>query len=306
VNVNSDTVNKLDTITKWLMAVLIAIPFAISFGSLWGLADEQGVGWSVLYPLMVDGGLLIFKLLVLSASLRGETDRYSWAMAGLLTAISIGLNVAHVPADTANWPLAAFMFGLPPALILAAFVAVTRRLEGQAKRETAVLTLADLTRQQRAVQAQLAQLAKQNSEAQQATAVLTEEVQAETARLQEERERVQGAARQLLSEFDQWQASQAAKRAALEAEIATLEAQRARVGERAVTERKPAPPPPTAVGNEAQPEDIMALMAQEPDVSQAEIARRLKMSAGWVSKQVGLLREQALIHKNGHGWEVRT
>ena len=123
VNINSDTVQRLDTITKWLMAVLIAIPFAISFGSLWGLAAEQGVGWAMLYPLMVDGGLLIFKLLVLSASLRGETDRYSWAMAGLLTVISIALNVAHVPADTENWVLAAFMFGLPPALIFAELVA---------------------------------------------------------------------------------------------------------------------------------------------------------------------------------------
>jgi len=30
------------------------------------------------------------------------------------------------------------------------------------------------------------------------------------------------------------------------------------------------------------------------------------MSNGWVSKQVTLLREQELVHKNGHGWEVKA
>jgi biotin operon repressor len=311
VNSNSDTVRRLDNITKVMMTVLILIPFLISFGSLWGLAEEYGVGWAMLYPLMIDGGLLIFKLLVLSASLRGETDHYSWGMAALLTVISIALNVAHVPADTANWLLAAFMFGLPPALILAAFVAVTRRVEGQARRETAVLTLADLERKQRGLQAQLGQLTKQRNEAEQATAVLAEDVKAETARLEAERERVQTEARQLLNEFNQWQANQAAKRAALEGEIATLEAQRARVGERSQAERKTQPKPTTAVStpapaNQAQPEDIFPLVAENAYISQAAIARKLQMSEGWVSKQVRDLTGKGMLSRNGHGWEVKA
>lgn len=296
VNINSDTVKNLDTITKVMMAVLIIIPFLISFGSLWGLADEQGVAWAWLYPLMVDGGLLIFKLLVLSASLRGETDRYSWFMAGLLTVISVALNVAHVPADSANWFLAAFMFGLPPALILAAFVAVTRRVESQAKRESAVMTLNDLKRQRNTAVAELRTITTEMTQAQ---------AEAETTKA--DMEALKASGRELHAAFQAWQAETEAKREALAREVAALEEKR-----EALRTAAPKPAPvarvkvetTTAVSNQAEPEDILAIVADAPDVSQAEIARQLDMSAGWVSKQVRQLKKAGMLSKNGHGWEV--
>lgn len=300
VNVNSDPVKNLDTITKWMMAVLILIPFLISFGSLWGLADEQGVGWSWLYPLMVDGGLLIFKLLVLSASLRGETDRYSWAMAGLLTFISVALNVAHVPVDAGNWALAAFMFGLPPALILAAFVAVTRRVESQAKRETAVMTLADLKRKANTAVSELQLIQAQTAEAR---------TQAEATKADMEALKANG--RDLHAAFQAWQAETEAKRQALVDELAQLEVQRETLRtavSQPATRPKPKATQDTAVAtsssNQAEPEDILAIVADDPNVSQAEIARQLDMSAGWVSKQVRELKKAQVLSKNGHGWEV--
>lgn len=300
VNVNGNTVKNLDTITKVMMGVLIIIPFLISFGSLWGLADEQGVAWAWLYPLMVDGGLLIFKLLVLSASLRGETDRYSWAMAGLLTFISVALNVAHVPTDAGNWALAAFMFGLPPALILAAFVAVTRRVESQAKRETAVMTLADLKRKVNTAVSELQVIQAQTAEAQ---------AQAEATKADMEALKANG--RDLHAAFQAWQAETEAKRQALVDEVAQLEAQRETLRtavSQPATRPKPKATQDTAVAtsssNQAEPEDILAIVADDPNVSQAEIARQLDMSAGWVSKQVRELKKAQVLSKNGHGWEV--
>jgi biotin operon repressor len=97
----------------------------------------------------------------------------------------------------------------------------------------------------------------------------------------------------------------------LEGEIAQLEAQRAKAGERALVERKTAPKATTAVpdpspANQAQPEDILALVASDADVSQAEIARKLEMSTGWVSKQVRDLTGKGMLSRNGHGWEVKA
>jgi DNA-binding NarL/FixJ family response regulator len=123
------------------MAIVIAVPFLISFGSLRDLAYDNGVAYPLLYPIMVDGGLLIFKALALRESLRGRRDWYTWTMAAALTAVSVALNVVHAPAGDV---LAQMMAALPPALILLAFIAVSRRIEQAAKHEAAVMTLVDL------------------------------------------------------------------------------------------------------------------------------------------------------------------
>jgi len=102
---------------------------------------------------MVDGGLIIFKLLVLRSALRGHRDLYAWGMAVTATAISVGLNVHHAEATVT----ARFMSALPPLSILAAFIAVTRRIE-----ETAVEE--GLVAEQASVQANLDKLAAELTE----------------------------------------------------------------------------------------------------------------------------------------------
>ncbi|RMG77596.1 MAG: DUF2637 domain-containing protein [Chloroflexi bacterium] len=124
----NSTVAKLDVITNWLMALIVAIPFIISFGALRDLASQKAVAYPWLFPIMVDGGLIIFKAIVLRGSLHGRTDYYAWTMAAAATAVSVTLNVLHAPADN----LARLMAALPPLMILAAFVAVTRRVQESA------------------------------------------------------------------------------------------------------------------------------------------------------------------------------
>lgn len=137
------TITRIDTWTNWLLAVIVLIPFIISANALADLADKHGVQPSWLYPVMVDGGLIIFKLLVLRSALRGRTDRYAWSMAVSATVVSVVLNVVHAQADL----LSQAMSALPPLVILAAFIAVSRRLEETAVEEGHVANLADLSRQ---------------------------------------------------------------------------------------------------------------------------------------------------------------
>jgi len=124
-------IRRIDSITNWLLAAIVVIPFVLSATALNDLAAQNGQRPSWLYPIMVDGGLIIFKLLVLRAALRGHRDRYAWTMAITATVISIVLNVHHAEATVT----ARFMSALPPLSILAAFIAVTRRVEDTAVEE---------------------------------------------------------------------------------------------------------------------------------------------------------------------------
>lgn len=125
------TTERIDRLTNWLLAAIVAIPFILSASALNDLAAQHGQRPSWLYPVMVDGGLIIFKLLVLRAALRGQRDGYAWTMAVTATVISVGLNVHHADANLT----ARLMAALPPLAILAAFVAVTRRIEETAVQE---------------------------------------------------------------------------------------------------------------------------------------------------------------------------
>ena len=136
--VNSPLIRRIDKVSNWLLALIVGIPFLISAGALKALAEQQGMAWPILYPFMIDGGLIIFKALALRASLYGQRDGYAWGMAGVLTILSVVLNVLHVTVESETAEpaaLAGFMAGLPPLVIFAAFVAVGRRIEGDMQRE---------------------------------------------------------------------------------------------------------------------------------------------------------------------------
>lgn len=148
-------VQRLDRLTNLLLGVILFIPFVISAGALTDMARRHGVSLPWLYPFLVDGGLIIFKALALRASLRGKRDWYAWTLAAALTAVSVLLNVRHVPAGVPDRTLASLMAALPPAVILASFIAVSRRVEETARWQTAVHTYQQLVRETESQQAEL-------------------------------------------------------------------------------------------------------------------------------------------------------
>lgn len=149
---------KIDRVTNWLMAIIVIVPLFISFGALKALASVNAVSYPFLYPVMVDGGLLIFKALALRESLRGRRDWFTWSMAIALTAVSVALNVVHVPDTIASLDLARLMAALPPIVIIMAFVAVSRRIEQTAQRDKAVISLADIMARMAEKRAEFAKL----------------------------------------------------------------------------------------------------------------------------------------------------
>jgi hypothetical protein len=139
---NDPLIDRVDNWSNRLLAVVVLIPFIVSFGALQDLAAENGVNYPFMFPLMIDLSLIIFNLIALRSSLYGERNRYAWALVVVATTISVLLNVVHA----SRTPLAMFMASLPPLFILAAFHLVVMRVEQSARRNGVVMTLAKLDR----------------------------------------------------------------------------------------------------------------------------------------------------------------
>jgi hypothetical protein len=97
--------------------VLAAAAFTLSYDALHQLAlDSQvrpGLAW--LWPVVIDGTIVVALLTVLAAKRAATRAGYPWALAGLFSAASVAFNVAHAP----DRPVARLVFAMAPiALVL--------------------------------------------------------------------------------------------------------------------------------------------------------------------------------------------
>lgn len=81
--------------TTTLFVLLAVLAFALSYTTLQVTAANNGKpGWaSYGWPLLIDGGLVIFSLAVVYKSLRGESARVQWASVGVFTVATVLFNV---------------------------------------------------------------------------------------------------------------------------------------------------------------------------------------------------------------------
>jgi hypothetical protein len=74
---------------------------------------RPGLAW--LWPVVIDGTIVVALLTVLAAKRAGRGAGYPWALAGLFSAASVAFNVAHAP----DRPIARLVFAMAPvALVL--------------------------------------------------------------------------------------------------------------------------------------------------------------------------------------------
>jgi Protein of unknown function (DUF2637) len=97
--------------------VLAAAAFTLSYDALHQLALDSRVrpalAW--LWPVMIDGTIVVALLTVLAAKRASAQAGYPWALAGLFSAASVAFNIAHAP----DRPVAQLVFAMAPvALVL--------------------------------------------------------------------------------------------------------------------------------------------------------------------------------------------
>jgi hypothetical protein len=285
----NQNIQRLDRLTNWLLGLILVIPFLISFGALRDLAAHNAISYPWLYPIMIDGGLIIFKAIALRASLRGKRDNYAWAMAVLATVISVYLNIVHVPLDLPTLGLARFMAALPPLVILVSFIAVSRRIEESARNDKAIFSYQQI---QEAIVDKKRQLDKTVAEK---TAELDAAVQKRTAEIE-----------QLNNQIEQMMST----KAELNVQLNDLrDEQRTQL----LAKNRPVEPFNTRIEqiNEAKRlakseamELLLAYVASNPDATLNDIADMIGRSKSTVSNYVSELSDAGQLHKNGQGWEV--
>jgi hypothetical protein len=97
--------------------VLAAAAFTLSYDALHQLALDSRVrpGLAWMWPVVIDGTIVVALLTVLAAKRAGANTGYPWALAGLFSAASVAFNIAHAP----DRPVARLVFAMAPvALVL--------------------------------------------------------------------------------------------------------------------------------------------------------------------------------------------
>jgi hypothetical protein len=97
--------------------VLAVAAFTLSYDALHQLALDSRVrprlAW--LWPVVIDGTIVVALLTVLAAKRAAAPAGYPWALAGLFSAASVAFNIAHAP----DRPVAQLVFAMAPvALVL--------------------------------------------------------------------------------------------------------------------------------------------------------------------------------------------
>jgi Protein of unknown function (DUF2637) len=97
--------------------MLAAAAFTLSYDALHRLALDSRVrpGLAWLWPVVIDGTIVVALLTVLAAKRAGREAGYPWTLAGLFSAASVAFNIAHAPDRL----VARLVFAMAPiALVL--------------------------------------------------------------------------------------------------------------------------------------------------------------------------------------------
>ena len=139
----STAVRTLSVSTGLLVALLAAGAFALSFDALNHLAEENGVtsGLTWVWPLVLDGAIVVFSLSALRASLHRETIGYPMSLVVIATAASVLFNVAHAPGGL----LAHTMAAVPPVFLFLSFELLMRQLRAEVERSAKLASLEQMS-----------------------------------------------------------------------------------------------------------------------------------------------------------------
>ena len=120
------TARALNGGTSWGVIGLAVAGFAMSYDALHALAVEQGVfaplAW--LWPLVVDGFIVVASLSVVRAVADGRRATYPWLLVLAFSGISVAFNVVHAAPTL----VARLVAAIPPAALVLSFELLMRQV----------------------------------------------------------------------------------------------------------------------------------------------------------------------------------
>lgn len=150
----------VNRIAIFLVSLLAIGAFALSYNALYGVASSHGIPGKLAYiwPLLIDGAIVVFSISVVRASLLREKAWWPWALVIVFTAGTVFFNILHfVPV---NYPLVvsiAIAIIAPVGLVLA-FETVMGMLKSNVARKEAVQSIAQIEAEAREKRAELDKL----------------------------------------------------------------------------------------------------------------------------------------------------
>lgn len=155
-NNDNKTTQIINTLNAILVGCIALGSFTLSYSSLRQVALTYGIEGHFLYidlsyvwPLLIDGALVVFSLSVVSAYLRSESTWRQWTLVGLYTLVTVAFNILHAP----NSPLAQVVpKGLvslvvamvAPTSLFFSFEMLMSQFKGQIARQNKMAALAEL------------------------------------------------------------------------------------------------------------------------------------------------------------------
>ena len=137
MNVHEQKYQKMVGGISWTSATMVSAlalaSFSLSFEALRHLAIEQGVvteRLSWIFPLVVDGAIVVFSLTALRASLRKESAMMMRLLVIGVSALSVCFNIAHVKSE---W-LARVLAATPPVLLFLSVEALLHTVQKEVER----------------------------------------------------------------------------------------------------------------------------------------------------------------------------
>jgi Skp family chaperone for outer membrane proteins len=166
-----------------LTLVLTVLSFMLSFNALRDLAAVHGVSIPTIFPLILEGAVIIFSLAALRKSLCGEDAKWQWTLIIGSSLLAGVFNVLHSDPDYVSRVMAA----CPSLFLLLSFETFLSQVKGTVKRQGTLIGLEELRQH---VDEQRQELDRLTAERERMTANITDEREKLKAELATYRKRV--------------------------------------------------------------------------------------------------------------------
>ncbi|MEM7033858.1 MAG: DUF2637 domain-containing protein [Chloroflexota bacterium] len=144
---------KTTRLIAWLTGILTLLmasfSFILSFNALAHLAQQHHVSIPILFPLVVESGVVIFSLNALYRSLHHESTKLQWGLVIASSICAAGLNILHADGQLVSQVMAA----MPSIFLLLSFETLIGQIKHSVLRSNIILSfeqLDDLLQQKQA------------------------------------------------------------------------------------------------------------------------------------------------------------